>query len=302
MPGSLAGIRKERVTMRSKLGMAVGMICVAIVLVAFSPVPAAEREVRRIQSHFDSVLVELRARDVAALSSQQQARRALLVETLATYRNRALFPRNYSFAAPTPYFVDRSTGVLCAVAHLLEATGRRDIVDRVAATDNNVWVAQLAGDTEFERWLDLNGITLKEAARIQVPYVREGLDSPGSTQRISRSVLPIASAAAATLSGAANLMWNRDGHSRIGNVVGLAAGATSFGVGLATMAGPREDRALAITSAAIGGVSALISTRGVRRHRQAAAAQRDADRARLAVAPLVPTSESGAGVSVNVRF
>lgn len=287
--------------LRAKVAMAAGMLVTATTLLAFRSAPAGQAEVRRIQAHFDSVLVELRDADVTALSREQRIRRSLLVETLRSYRNRGLFPRNYDFAQPTPYFVDRRTGVLCAVAHLLASTGRRDIVDRVARADNNVWVPRLAGDTAFGRWLDVNGITLTEAARIQVPYVGDGPNdviNPAVSKSIS--TLPIATATLATFTGTANLVWNRDGRSRLGNLMGLASGATSLGVGVAMMGNPREDRALAITSAAVGTLSALISARGVQRHRQALAARREAER-KVAVAPLIPT-ESGAGLSVNVRF
>jgi hypothetical protein len=118
-------------------------------------------EVRRIRTHFDSVLTELTARDVHALSGNQIARRRALLTTVRAYRERGVFPHNYDFPGQAvPYFVDRKTGTLCAVAHLLESTGRRDIVDRVARANNNVWVAQLAGDSAFTNWLDANGITL----------------------------------------------------------------------------------------------------------------------------------------------
>ena len=77
-----------------------------------------------------------------------------LIATLDAYRDRGLFPRNYDFPGQLmPYFFDRKTGVLCAVAHLLESTGRRDIVDRVAQMNNDVWVAELAPDSAFGTWL-----------------------------------------------------------------------------------------------------------------------------------------------------
>lgn len=286
--------------MRAKLGIAAGMILVAVILVAFRPAPDGSSEIRRIQAHFDSVLVEMRARDASALTAEQLTRRSLLIETLVTYRNAGRFPRNYDFAEPTPYFVDRRTGILCAVAHLLESSGRRDIVDRVAAADNNVWVPRLAGASEFERWLDANGITLAEAARIQVPYVGDG-PGTGATAQRRLSTLPIMSATAATLAGAANLMWNSNGHSRTGTVLGLVSGVTGAGVGLGMLADPQENRALTIASATAGVISTLIAARGVQRHRRAIAARRAED-ARVAVAPLIPTPATGAGVSVNVRF
>lgn len=286
--------------MRAKLAVSGGMILVAVLLVAFRPASDGSSEIRRIQAHFDSVLVEMRARDASTLTAEQLIRRSLLLETLVAYRDAGRFPRNYDFAEPTPYFIDRRTGILCAVAHLLEATGRRDIVDRVAAANNNVWVPQLSGDSDFEHWLDVNGITLAEAARIQVPYVGDG-PGTGVTAQRRMSTLPIVSATAATLAGAANLMWNRNGHSRAGSVLGLVSGATGAGVGLAMLPNPQENRAMAIASVTAGAISALIGARGVQRHRRTVAAQR-AEAAKVAVAPLVPTPTTGAGVSVNVRF
>jgi hypothetical protein len=159
------------------------------VLAAASPATprtGAERaEVQRIRVHFDSVLAELPGRDLSGLTPVQRRKRAVLVTTLQAYRDRGVFPHNYDFPGrAVPYFVDRRTGTLCAVAHLLESTGRRDIVDRVARSDNNVWVPQLARDTAFTAWLDANGLTLAEAARIQVPYVapapRPGLIMAGT--------------------------------------------------------------------------------------------------------------------------
>jgi hypothetical protein len=76
-------------------------------------------EARRIQAHFDSVLIELEGNAVAGLSSQQRARRASLLETLRAYRNAGGFPHNYDFPGQlVPYLVDRQTGALCAVAVL----------------------------------------------------------------------------------------------------------------------------------------------------------------------------------------
>ena len=109
-------------------------------------------EVQRIQAHFDSVLSELRARDVDGLTAKQLSERSNLIGVLATYRDRGVFPHNRDFGSQAiPYFIDRPTGILCAVAHLLESTGRRDIVDAVAAMDNNVWVNGLAGNRDFEQ-------------------------------------------------------------------------------------------------------------------------------------------------------
>jgi len=283
--------------MRIRVGVA-GLVFLATgVLVAFRPAPRASSEVLRIQAHFDSVLVELASRDVTGLAVEQRARRDDLLSTLSAYRDRGVFPNNYDFAQPTPYFVDRKTGTLCAVAHLLESTGRRDIVDRVAAANNNVWVLQLDGDTAFATWLDQHGVTLAEAARIQVPYVDE---TPALvSQRQSYSAL---GAGVVGTVGLVNLLYNRDGHGRIRNVLGLASGIASFGYGAVTLKDRQADPAFAVANIAVGALSSFISGRGIHRHRQIVAAQQDAEHARVAVAPIVPISASGAGVSVMVRF
>lgn len=51
-------------------------------------------EIRRIQSHFDSVLTELPGRDLSTLTSAPRARRSALLATLRAYRDRGEFPRN----------------------------------------------------------------------------------------------------------------------------------------------------------------------------------------------------------------
>ena len=258
-------------------------------------------EVARIRAHFDSVLAELPRRDLSGLTNEQRARRSALLETLRAYRDAGAFPHNYDFPGQAvPYFVDRGTGVLCAVAHLMASTGRRDIVDRVAAANNNVWVPELAGDTAFTRWLDDHGLTVAEAARIQVPYFEES--PPPSGDRAGAS----SSGAAWALGGAAVAsLWtaraNADGRSRIGSALGIVAGAAAVGMGGAALDGDRNAPAIGAASILAGATSAWLSTRGIMRQRQAVAARREAERA--TVAPLLPVDgKSGAGVSVTLRF
>jgi hypothetical protein len=289
--------------MKTRLGIASLMILTSVGLLAFTPArDHSAREVRRIRAHFDSVLVELTARDVAALTVDQRERRADLVQILARYRDRGVFPRNHDFATPTPYFVDRGTGTLCAVAHLLESTGRRDIVDRVARANNNVWVAELKGDREFGAWLDEYGLTLAEAARIQVPYVGEPGDPSGTA--VVRSNNNMQLAIGGGLAGGMavmNLMTNRDGHGFVRNLLGVASGMVSVGYAAGSWGRGSADPSIAATAAATGAISAFVAARSIHRQRQIITAQRDAS-AKVAVAPIVPTATSGAGVSVSVRF
>jgi hypothetical protein len=265
-------------------------------------------EVRRIRAHFDSVLAELPARDLSALTARQRARRDTLLATLRTYRDRGEFPHNYDFPGEAvPYFVDRETGVLCAVAHLLATSGRRDIVDRVARADNNVWVPALAGDTAFTTWLDASGLTLAEAARIQVPYVSP---EPTPVTAITGRNQGYAAASLLAIGGAVttsivNARTNAVGAGGMRNFLGVTAGAAALGLGAASLRAEGASPVLGVANVAAGAASLWISTRGIVRHRRLAAArEREASLARRAVVtPVIPVGkEGGAGVSVTVPF
>ena len=260
-------------------------------------------EVQRIQAHFDSVLSELRARDISELSATQRAERSRLIGVLASYRDRGVFPHNRHFPGQAiPYFIDRPTGTLCAVAHLLESTGRRDIVDAVATMDNNVWVAELKGNRAFAGWLDQHALTLAEAARIQVPYVGDGVVPEVSTTFTTRnSSIAIGTATAVT---AWNFFANRNGQQGIASIAGMAVGAAAMGYGGALVATGDAPRGIGAASIAVGGISTLLATRGFFKHRQHAAEAKKAQNvARTTVSPIVPVNgQNGAGLSVSIKF
>ena len=291
--------------------LAVAALVVAPIGIAATTVHAGDGtvEVKRIRVHFDSVLRELAARDARGLSAEQRANRAELTRTLTAYRDRGVFPHNYDFPGQAvPYFVDRKTGTLCAVANLLEKTGRRDIVDRVATTNNNVWVAELAGDTAFTAWLDANGLTLAEAARIQVPYAA---GRRRQRSRFARSAFgittPLALGAAVTTS-MWNVVANRDGHQRVVSWTGVISGVTAIAAGalVATKPDlPRKFQSLGYASAGVGALSLGLSASSIHRHREIVSAEREAARKReVAQATITPivTADHKAGVSLAVRF
>ncbi|MFL5609002.1 MAG: hypothetical protein ACJ8AD_21270 [Gemmatimonadaceae bacterium] len=267
---------------------------------------AATVEVGRIRAHFDSVLTELAARDVAALTTGQRAERSRLIHTLYIYKARGVFPHNYDFPErPTPYFMDRKTGTLCAVAHLLASTGRRDIVDRVARADNNVWVAQLATDTAFTQWLSAHGLTLGEAARIQMPYM-----APVTPAERARNVAFLTAAPVALGGSVIASLWNAtanaDGHRRVANVLGLGSGALAIGMGATLIGNPDVPRSIGVASVALGGVSMALAARAFHHHSVTVALEREAEQRRARVetslAPIVPSGSAGAGLSVSLRF
>ncbi len=128
-----------------------------------------ETQRARAQLHYRTVADELRAVDVAQLAPDRAALRAELIGALDRYAERADFGIASRDADGRPAtFVDDG-GRRCAVAELLHASGRDDVVERVHATHNAAWIGELAQDAELVDWLDRHGLTLFEAARIQAP-------------------------------------------------------------------------------------------------------------------------------------
>jgi hypothetical protein len=164
----------------------------------------------RLRAHFDSVLFEIGASDVAHLTADQRAARTELSTWLAEYRDEGRFPLNDRYTdGLTPIFRD-ARGVTCAMAYLIERSGRRDIVDRIERTKNLAYIRELASDPELVAWLDSAGLSVAEASRIQPTY------PPNPDEIVDKSYAKMAvffnSAAIATAT------WNL---ARPGNRVGF---------------------------------------------------------------------------------
>ena len=194
----------------------------ALVLVSFGP---TSREQVRLRAHFDSVLIELRARDVSTLSRGQRASRDRLLGWLAEYRDAGRFPLNDRYAnEATPIFRD-ARGATCAMAYLIERSGRRDIVDRVATTRNLAYVGELVDDPAIVAWLDSVGFELEEAARVQPTY-----GTPESRRNVDREY-----AVWSMMASGASLItatWNLAKPNRVVGVLGLLTGGFTVLVGL----------------------------------------------------------------------
>ena len=267
--------------------------------------PAAE--VARVRSHFDSVLRELSATDLERLSTEQRLRRGKLLQTLRDYMDRGAFPKNYDFPGrQVPYFVDRKTGVRCAVAHLLESTGRPDIVARVSARNNNVRVPQLAADTAFRGWLDASGLTLAEATRIQPSYAEDRART--RHQYVVGSAFALGASVGTSI---VNATANDDGHSASVSILGTVVGVATLGLGMGGLiSSDRESTSRGIATAdLIAGTTALvIGVRSLMHHHRDVAASRPAPAwsPRRATASVTPTVAIGssltAGMSVRLRF
>lgn len=212
---------------------------------------ARSAEVARLQRHFDSVDIELRSRDVSSLPSAQQARRARLRGWLREYRDAATFPRNDKFAVATPFFRD-AQGTLCAMAYLIDRSGRRDIVEKVAATRNNAYIRELADDPALIAWLDSTGLSVAEAARIQ-PQYGGGIFFPEDRDRVSSGF----ALAALGLGGAslATSAVNVVKPSYASGLLGVIAGTAAIIVGASQLDENRGTKRVAAATTGLGAMS-----------------------------------------------
>jgi hypothetical protein len=221
------------------------------------------REQARIRAHFDSVLVELRARDVAKLTPNQQAARADLTAWLAEYRDAGRFPLNDRYAVgPTPIFRD-ARGTTCAMAYLVERSGRLDLVDDIASHRNLDYIAALADDPRLVAWLDSTGLGVEEAGRIQPAY-----GPPPDTERDYVNGAITFSSVSLGMS-----VWNMKAPGTVSGAFGMAVGGLSMLVGLEGLwggaFGDRTDKeglagALSITA---GGLSVFTGIMAMRKNR-----------------------------------
>ncbi|HEV8447120.1 MAG TPA: hypothetical protein VGQ44_09875 [Gemmatimonadaceae bacterium] len=278
---------------------------VAVVTAARSGRTSHDPAGDHVRRHLDSVLVELRTNHLAGAGDARLARRARLIEELADYRNRGAYPHNYDFPGRlVPYFKDRETGALCAVGDLLAFTGRQDIVDRVVRLDNNVRVAELASDTAFRAWLDDNGLTLAEAARIQVVYAQSV--SPAQMAGTFAVGLGASLGSFTSLSTTlANATANRNGQSKKTTIWGLASSGVTLAAGVALLHSTDFPRRFGTMATTIGATGLAVSGLALHNHNRL---ERETT-TRNTIVALAPTLDLGAGNQaprlggeVSIRF
>lgn len=208
------------------------------------------REVARLRAHFDSVDVELRSEDSARLSPAQRAARNRVVEWLRDYRNAGAFPQNDRFAdRPMPFFRD-GRGTPCAMAYLIDRSGRRDVVERIARTQNDAFIAQLSGDPDLCRWLEGAGLTVSEAARIQPQYSNINLNADETVSADYALTSMVVSGASLTTVG-----LNAFAPSKATSWAGLIAGGAGMIAGLANLGGTSGEKMVATANMIAGGTA-----------------------------------------------
>jgi len=266
-------------------------------LLSLGPIPAhqpdpAAAETARIRTHLATVERALRARDVTHLAPAQRAARARNLDVLHVYWTAGVFPKNTDFPGERiPYFVDRF-GTRCAMAHLIEQSGRGDLVARVAATNNNARIRELKGDPELVAWLDANGLTAAEAARIQPAY---GNPPPLPPAPRASEGYKTATAVSVGLNATALILnGTRTGLSpRLTGAIGILTGMSGVAAGVPNVDEAGQRRTLGYVNTGIGAASMALGV------------YRLAARPRLAsnaiVAPWV-NERGAAGLSLTVRF
>ena len=278
-------------------------------------------EVERIQAHLAEVERELLARDISDLTPSQRAARAARIAELRAYRERGVFPHNHDFAGErVPYFVDEH-GTLCAMAHLIAESGSSDLVARVAATANNARVPELAGDSALVAWLDANGMTLAEAARVQPSYDDDSCvyqpyqpcDDEPQTSGAATGNLTAGVVSSGVALGALAWTLHSDARSQRSTgpaLVGLAAGTAAVWLGALQFDEGGAPRAIGVTDAAIGAATIAVSLRSLLRNdppppaepEDAAPVAASERRSALSLAPLVDPRNGAMGVRVGLTF
>lgn len=251
-------------------------------------------EQARLRAHFDSVLGELRSRDVSRLTTDQRAARSELTTWLAEYRDAGRFPLNDRYSdSLTPIFRD-ARGVTCAMAYLIERSGRRDIVDRISSTRNLGYLRDLADDTSLAAWLVHAGLTADEAARIQPAY--PGQNEPN---RLALASVTVVMSGLSVATAASNIMRP----SELKGFIGMAVGGIAV-LGAAALS--QTHSAFASVNAVSGSAAVLAGFYAAFRPRPSAPSREARHPARnqmeiVPVAAWAPEARAGK-LGLNVRF
>ncbi|HSE52195.1 MAG TPA: hypothetical protein VLB00_08385 [Gemmatimonadales bacterium] len=256
------------------------------------------QEADRLRLHFAEVEREMLSRDISDLTPAQQVARAEQIVQLRRYSSAGAFPSNtYHPGKRTPYFRD-ARGNLCAMAFLIAASGRGDIVDHIARNRNYAFVPDLIDEPGLAEWLGEHGLTVEEAARIQPTYGGE----PSYQGEPSAGYLAATTAASGV--SVVSVVWNARSMDRLAGhrtrgAVGLVSGGINLALGLAKIGsdgGP--DRAFGVWNLAVGTVAAIYGARAI-----TAPPRRTMSVSRLRIAPVASVGKRPAlGFAARFRL
>lgn len=269
-------------------------------------------EVARLRAHFDSVDTELRMRDVSHLSVEQRASRTKLIGWLREYRDAGRFPQNDRFRNQSVPFFRDSRGTLCAMAYLVDRSGRGDIVDHIAKSRNNAYIRDLTDDRELVAWLDASGLSVAEAARIQPGYDGDGwcctIGEPVASDpnRVSSNYALLSVGLGGSSLG--TLGFNIFSASRTSGALGLASGVATVIAGAAHLQDGPGNQRVAIANTAVGsvaifaGLRTLFAMRSANVRPRAETASREMFDAAIVPDVIVSPSAMRFGLRVQARF
>lgn len=264
-------------------------------------------EAARLRLHFAEVEREMLSRDISDLTPAQRVARTEQIRQLRRYSEQGAFPSNtYHPGRRTPYFRDAS-GNLCAMAFLIAASGRGDIVDHIARNRNYAFVPDLTDEPGLAEWLRDRGLTVAEAARIQPAYDGNPCcvidDPPAQRSRPSTGYM-FASAGASGLAGI-SIALNARPSGRLSQ--GAFSGALGVGVGGLTMAlgafkigdAGWRNQTVGAWNLVVGATAAFLGARQLGKRNGVVAAKAS----RLSI---VPTAQAGSrpaiGFAGRIRF
>ena len=257
---------------------------------------ASAREVHRVQAHLRGAERLVEARDVSRLTPDQRAARARLLADLRQYRRRGVFPRNLDFPDRRPYFID-AVGTRCAMAYLIERHGGAAMVARIARQRNNAYVRELADDPELVAWLDRNGLTAAEAARIQPQYDPPYYDYVAPDAPRDQTVLVGLTLWTETVGILANVhRGSTPGRRAAGAVLGSFAALVGVGTGISQMTDYQGSPAIGATCLSLAAVSLGLAIR------QAAPATPKKHEPAIIEAGLWRSQDGAPGLAVRVQF
>jgi hypothetical protein len=126
-------------------------------------------ELSFIQFHLAQVELACRKNTPADLSETQLRNRMALLDSLNLYWQAGEFPNNTDHpASRAPYFIGQN-GNVCAVGHLINASGKHELAQLIADSSNNAFIKEI--DLELiSSWQQESGFTLDELAWIQPGY------------------------------------------------------------------------------------------------------------------------------------
>ena len=145
-------------------GLALLLLSVSATATAATP-PTQQEAIRE---HLAHVELSLRMQEVSHLSQTQRLNRRKNLDALREYWVAGIFPQNTDFPGETPYFID-AQGRACAMAHLVIASGARDVAEAVARRENNAFLLKMK-TPQLHAWLEESGLTPQEAAWVQPTY------------------------------------------------------------------------------------------------------------------------------------